>query len=138
MIICFNKKKRYLFFFYMLDFQIILITVHSKATYKNLFIIGKILNKNIRPWSSQLKNAKRENAKITVPLPLQRYRDRASVTVADRYWPLRTVSHHYQALHALPNVTSVTCVTERYKRYQVLQSVTYFILQITLNGLFYN
>ncbi len=34
-----------------------------------------------------------------------------------------------QALHTLPNVTSVT------KRYRALQSVTYFILQKTLNGL---
>jgi hypothetical protein len=47
---------------------------------------------------------------VTVPLPLQRYRDRPSATVTDRY-------------RALPNVTSVTCVTQRYKRYRALQNV---------------
>ncbi len=55
---------------------------------------------------------------VTVPLLFKRYRDRASATGTDRYWPLRTVSHRDRTLHALQNVT------ERYKRYRALQSVT--------------
>ena len=74
---------------------------------------------------------------VTVPLPLQRYRDRPSATVTYRYWPLPTVSHRYRTLHALPNVTSVTeryitllnvtsvtSVTERYRTLQALPNVT--------------
>jgi hypothetical protein len=66
---------------------------------------------------SKTQNWRSENAKITVPLPLQRYRDRASAAVTDRYGPF-------------------LIVTKRYMRYRTLQSVTYFIFQKTLNRLF--
>ncbi len=114
------KKILYDFFVGLLSYYLDL----NKLFHLDTVIIMNLLRLRYRP--------------VTVPLPLQRYRDRPSATVTYRYWPLPTVSNLYQALHALPNVTSVTeryralqSVTERYsalqnvtERYRTLQSVT--------------
>jgi hypothetical protein len=70
-----------------------------------------------------------------VPLPLP-FRYSYNVTVIDRRPPLHTVTDRFPPL---PNVKSFT---KRYRTLQALhalqalQSVTYFILQKTLNELF--
>ena len=72
---------------------------------------------------------------VTVPLPLQRYRDPSSATVTEHYWPLRTVPQRYLTLQALLNITerywTLPSVTERYpalpsvtQRYWTLLNVT--------------
>ena len=68
---------------------------------------------------------------ITVPLPLQRYRDSPSATVTDRYGPFTTVTERYRPL---PNLT-VTCVTS-VKKYQRYINIFYETLNICSKGPF--
>ena len=68
---------------------------------------------------------------VTVPLPLQRYRDPSSATVTEHYWPLRTVPQRYRTLQALPSVTerypALLSVTERYLD-QIFHSTPFLLL----------
>jgi hypothetical protein len=52
--------------------------------------------------------SKTQNVKITVPLPLQRNRDRASATVTDLYGPFLIVTKRYMRYRTLQALRSVT------------------------------